>query len=499
MPYGSFTKKEISLVIQESMSRNLGAGPTSYPVNDTTETFESVSSSSVRSGSNTSRYFDVQHPDSYTVSFKKYRKKIGERTVKRNKKFYEKSNESGIVTVTTRRVDTTIPVFVTTYRPVMKKIKRPGLNNHLFAPNALSYYSTNRWINQSSNTFTRTLLHSDTENPPYSEYTCKVIGWPIGMKVQSTVSSYFWPETGPNDLLQFNYASLSSSPPQLVDLGEEALKKLYVKVASEFPTYLVDIAQSNKTVATVKKIGLTALKVIKAIKRLDVQAAKNVIRGVTPEKLSSIWLEYIYGVAPTLGTINASIDLYNREARTWRSYSASASIKLDEVISHPHPSTGDAWAYVDGTRSTNVTVRYGCVMSGDSSFSRYVQRDFSADGALGLAYELIPFSFMLDWVYDLGSFINSRSIFHNHLLYCWKTVFIKEFSALDFVPYDDFYTKSEFTPFSIGGQHVRCVRTVVHPSELPDMPMPKLKTLREGLSLQRSVNAAAIAITLMGR
>lgn len=374
---------------------------------------------------------------------------------------------------------------------VPKRVKIKKIDDSVMKPNALFFQSYRSFIAPEINTF-----HVVADPGQSYERSATMItrGMPVELLLKDRAGNNMGGPRGWPDHLSYDYIEYSSVIPS-DDLRDRALNKLYNKVGSEFPDYLTDIAEISQTFATIRKIAINAILLVRDIKRLDAKRLSGEIKGLTPKKLSNLWLEYIYGVAPVLQDLEDSIELFRRDARTWRSYSASATESTVTHTSGVWPTTGGGNQFFikDEVRKITTTVRYGAILVGNSSFARYSKKANSLDGAASLAYEVIPYSFMLDWIYNLGQYLHDREIFDTNLLYAWKTTLIKEevistFRANNVEP----YVVREVTPFTIQGTRFFCNREILN--TIPAMPTPKVKRATEVLSWARALNALALLI-----
>jgi hypothetical protein len=271
------------------------------------------------------------------------------------------------------------------------------------------------------------------------------------------------------------------------DLAEQALNKLYIKAQNELPDYFVSVGESPELLKLIKKISLEGFKLFKEIYHLDVKRLSGRLSSkVTVEDLAGIWLSWIYGIAPTISDITDTIDIVNREARVWRSYSTSAkSIKQlppDTLQVSPPPKITE----------TEI-VRYGMILEGKLSAEKYLLRPSRWQQSAGIIYSLTPGSFILDWFVDIGSYLNSCTVFQNLEYSAWRTHSRK-------IEYD---FKGKFSSYPAGDSSMDSQEFVsksqsfamerILLNQLPDMPDIRVnKPTYDNSALQRAINVAAI-------
>lgn len=134
--------------------------------------------------------------------------------------------------------------------------------------------------------------------------------------------------------------------------------------------------------------------------------------------LENRWLEYRYGMTPLALDISKGIEMYQEqflirpEVRV--AHGSSPAIKTGTTVDNEYgtgyPNT------VAGFRTTTSTVSKtrGCFyhqnIFGDSSLSPNLRKfGLHPSQAANLAWNLLPLSFVVDWVWDVNSFISSLS------------------------------------------------------------------------------------------
>lgn len=122
-------------------------------------------------------------------------------------------------------------------------------------------------------------------------------------------------------------------------------------------------------------------------------------RGDTQAYIQSKWLEYRYGWIPLLS------DAYNaaeaaasllRDPTDW----VSAGAKRSAPLRWGSPYIGDSFTQGEGVRSKLVH----CRLKGDLALADH----FGLDDPLPMAWELIPYSFVIDWFMPIGDYLETR-------------------------------------------------------------------------------------------
>lgn len=277
------------------------------------------------------------------------------------------------------------------------------------------------------------------------------------------------------------------SPAQVESCQLEARSALYKKVKDEFPDFALMLAESGESLRTLKSIFKKGIALVFALKRLDLKRLKGQT-DLTAKSISSQWLEFVYGVMPVVRDIGDTIDLVNREARTWRKYSTSREIRMSDVVPF---SSGS----LTGTNTVVRRYQYRCsvIMDGYTFHKDLAKKTGFDSNPFDTAYQVVPFSFMLDWLIDIGGYLSSSDILNSGVLHYWETSIVEDESEIraEHVPHG--YYVSIVGPAITHRENVfRCNRQVF-PTP-PAMPEPRFM-ISDVYSPSRALNALAIFIT----
>lgn len=508
MPYGAFGKPANGYTETVSLGE-LMLGTSWYERDVHRKVFyTSPNPHTVRVGQNSTDYNKpTDLNDFINFEIQSYRKVVGTVDRRRRVTYWEIDAE-----------DPSISVRRTKYVPYKKKVWGVGVrfrrvksknkvpSPNLLKPNALTFVTQEKSCDRSTiNLRYSSLLYPG--GPLRTRFHLRFKTLP-GEAVARDENGYYRQGIAglPSEPDWFGSIHSNPIPP---DLDRDALERLYKKVADEFPNYLVDVVQVRSTWKTITKIAKTAIEVVWSMARLDLKRLAGTLPDVKAETIANLWLEFIYGVKPVLDDIDASIDLYLRDVRRWRSYSASKKHEATSNLSftfygHDDPYTPYAPVslpafHVDETRKSTHIVRYGVVMAGDESFARKVRKDNSFASALSVAYETIPYSFCLDWIYNLGGYLYSRDVMNERKLYQWKSLLVIEEITRTFtpIPYSNPSYSLQADPFTVKLKRVSFVRDPR--VELGSMPLPKVRDFTEIVSWRRSLNALALFTQLVSR
>lgn len=129
-------------------------------------------------------------------------------------------------------------------------------------------------------------------------------------------------------------------------------------------------------------------------------------RPGTPEhgkarKAADLWLEYSFGWKPLLGDIKNAAD----------QISAPMPDAIARTVSRSDSEvTYEQYYYLVGNYHRNISHRMGAACKLVSP-NLFLASQLGLVNPLSVAWELIPGSFVADWMFDIGSFLNSMSDF----------------------------------------------------------------------------------------
>lgn len=210
------------------------------------------------------------------------------------------------------------------------------------------------------------------------------------------------------------------------------------------------------------------------LRQLSVQPKRkhrNVIR-TTGQEASGLWLEYWFGWSPTLSDIhNAANQL-------------SEPTKLDGT-SHKGQSSNRGYK---ADQYQSVSWRRRIRTGGKARMinpNLYLASQCGIVNPASVAWEIIPFSFLADWVFDVSSFLGSYTDFHGVEL---SDVYTSETSKIT-------WTLKEWGPFS--GTYISNQVFMERRLYLV-RPLPNTDALRNlGSSLTRAASAVSLLTQIL--
>lgn len=124
------------------------------------------------------------------------------------------------------------------------------------------------------------------------------------------------------------------------------------------------------------------------------------------KRVGSLWLEYHFGWSPLLSDINGAVDVLQDQQYAFRNvFSASATENRNDRIVQDWYYQSKWWRDAE-TWTGTFGCRYQCTMAITSPNSLKANQLGLVNPA-SVAWELIPFSFLVDWFLPVGKFLES--------------------------------------------------------------------------------------------
>jgi len=186
----------------------------------------------------------------------------------------------------------------------------------------------------------------------------------------------------------------------------EAITEAWSKVSLTDTLALATAAEMSKTLEFLISIFRRAWKIFRALKKFDVKALKG---ELNPKELAQRYMEARYALRPLMyevrNTLEAVADKAPLRYSTFRAFKADLAIVTTpnfdaRTVANDYSLTGTAQA------NRSLEVRSG-VLAFVKRFGA-LERFGTAD-ILQTAWELIPFSFIVDWFFQVGKLVSAWS------------------------------------------------------------------------------------------
>lgn len=213
------------------------------------------------------------------------------------------------------------------------------------------------------------------------------------------------------------YGQMSAPPDRLrQSLYNRAYARMREKV-QDGSTLGTTIAEGRESLELIAQRGASILKAVRRLKRGDPRGFAYELsvpqhhrrngKFSTKHWLSGHWLEYWLGVAPTIADVEKSIKVlgrdHNRATRVKTAAFESYSTKSGALTTHIWP----PYIRAKGKAMEGIYVQVRV-----DNPNTYLAAQLGLLNPVAIAWELVPLSFVANWFYDVGSFLNSMDTFY---------------------------------------------------------------------------------------
>lgn len=270
-----------------------------------------------------------------------------------------------------------------------------------FVATALNYYSMSMLPKQREKL---SEIYSERGPIPYNVYRRQSYRKDVLLALQGSSfrvprndGSWWFRENGvtPMPANAWTFDSMGSYRANAItDANSRALDKFNERIRGN-TDLSIDIAQFSKTA----RLGHDCAKVIKSLVSFKRNPLK-LIRAVSDARL--VWM---YGVKPTLGSI---YDAVKHTAQHYNNEFSFTTAKGGRYFSHEALNYGGSWPDYTYTNDwfgeTSARVQIGAIMRIPDTPQTQLAR-LSSLNPVSIAWELVPFSFVVDWFYDIGGYL----------------------------------------------------------------------------------------------
>jgi hypothetical protein len=262
---------------------------------------------------------------------------------------------------------------------------------------------------------------------------------------------------------------------------EETYRALLIKAADVKVNLPVMAAEAAKTSSLITDAATRVYTAMRALRKGNLkQVAKSL--NLTPGTAHKSWLEYKYGWMPLLMDIEGSAAAFAQGMNDGRFSRFTVSKKGHDTMSESDERAYPAYGgdYVVVTRSFDAS--YDCHLKMwcevDCAFTSSLQQLGLTNPAL-VVWELVPYSFVFDWIYSVGDYLQSMSALQgikvlrsmesnvNEFNYLWKQ------PATTFIPVGGGVSmKQGLRDRGYVGRHYHRGHMAVTPPELPRLRTP---------------------------
>lgn len=166
--------------------------------------------------------------------------------------------------------------------------------------------------------------------------------------------------------------------------------KLLSKVADRKASIAVNLAEAASTASLITRPLVAAANFTKNIRKGNLSAALRFVPRSAKQAVASaadLTLAYQLGIKPLIGDITAGIDIYQNGFRKAGSFSVDSR---------------HTWEIQGGKREYSGSIHFEV---DDPNLDKLTT--LGIDNPLSVGWELVPYSFVLDWFIDVGSMLEN--------------------------------------------------------------------------------------------
>lgn len=273
---------------------------------------------------------------------------------------------------------------------------------------------------------------------------------------------------------------------------DEAYANAYNKMSEQLRGSIdlsIDFAQRKQSVVLIQRIGtlvknvaIDYLALKRQFKRLSYKNPKAAFK-----QLSGLWLEYQYGLKPTMQTIHDSVVRIRNGARheTSRFQADGKSVSRETLT----VLDGNSLPVIRRISHSSRT-RIVCIMNATDDVINQVG-DLTSLNPANIIWELIPFSFVVDWFIDIGGYLRdleTHTLVNQNFVTGFRTDTYKGVSQADVIGSVDIGGGSTYHVNVHATGEVRWKKRTPYTV----FPMPTLPRFNPSLGPSRLISAAAL-------
>lgn len=219
-----------------------------------------------------------------------------------------------------------------------------------------------------------------------------------------------WPN-GPfcTGFASYGQDALTNALAEMETWKPELLSQIRSKAKDQTFNLAQAAAESNQTRKMIIDMVMRLATALLNLKKLKFSKAASILFPTNSKSLANDWLTWQYGIRPLISDIDGAMKALARTNDT-QEYDISVIRRNNQKL--------------NSTVSNNYGIRFKTVKSGYIEYSlklkiklkvkndtaRFVS-SLGLTNPIALGYELIPFSFVVDWILPIGDYLNSMDSF----------------------------------------------------------------------------------------
>ena len=265
------------------------------------------------------------------------------------------------------------------------------------------------------------------------------------------------------------------------DLKKQALSGLYSRVSEESTNIALMLAESGKSIDMLMSVFLSGMALMRSLKKLDLAGASRVITGSKGSDLANRWLAFQYGVKPLISDAISIAEDLERQSRAWRKYSCGRAGSVRTATTSSYQFSDTEWTF-----EIDITEKCSVILDTNFSYGRSLKAHGFTNFA-GLAWELVPFSFTVDWFYPIGNYLNSMNAFGTNVVSYYTTSTVLYSASYS----STHHSYSNFIGAGVGPEgsltRFTCKRVV---GNVPPLPLPSIN--KSPFNVTRLISALSL-------
>lgn len=195
------------------------------------------------------------------------------------------------------------------------------------------------------------------------------------------------------------------------ELVKQVVTEAWANVSLSETEALVQVMEAEKTLVSLLSIARRFIKLVVNLKSLNVLA---LAQELTPKQLADRWMEARYALRPILYDIEGTMKAFEKAINgspTRKTFRAGDALSLSsadsQVLTNSWTSNAGTWTRFstrDRLTTRNVNVRAGVLTELDNP---KIFDLFGLRQPVEAVWELVPFSFVVDWFFNIGQTLAS--------------------------------------------------------------------------------------------
>jgi hypothetical protein len=253
------------------------------------------------------------------------------------------------------------------------------------------------------------------------------------------------------------------------ELEDRALFKLNSNAQGGVAKVSQMMAERSQIKKTIGSVCLNTLELLLKGKRKLASLALDAVED--PRAIANTYLAYVYGLRPILSDLQGT---YNEIVHRENAWFRVKGVAKREWTEYSVQQLSD-FCIMRIKEDYTVIVKQQCTITGTSSASRFLA-SHGLTNASSVVWEVIPFSFIVDWFLPIGAFLSQPDAFEGATVASWhKTLIRKKVTSIELfhVGQNSSYEVFETGMQSFSATNFACDRTIM--SGIPPLASLRFK------------------------